>query len=146
MTAVAIAALCQNYQMAARHRRPRAGSEVAAGSGEGSDLSVPAGDRNDWRVSVYLRVPGAALQARRALSVYEVENELRQRVPVRVRPRTDGRDIVFLYTRTQEVAVAAQQVASDLLAQHGMPAQIVIERWQPAAGQWVLPDVLGPFA
>ena len=54
----------------------------------------------------------------------------------RVRLRTDGRDVVFLYTPAQDVAVAAQQAASDLLAEHDMPGQIVVERWHPIAQQW----------
>lgn len=138
---IVIAALCHNHRMAARHRRPRAASGVAAGTGESSDLSAPATDSNDWRVGVYLRVPGAAPRARRALSAYEVENELRQRVRGRVVLRTDGRDVVFVYTHTQDAALAARQAASDLLAELGMPAQIVIECWHPIAEQWEPPDV-----
>ena len=144
MIAVVIAALCNNYRMAGRHQRPRAVSTGTAGTGEISDLRAPATDGNDWRVSVYLRVPGAPPRAQRALSVYEVEKELRQRVRGRVVLRTDGRDVVFLYTDTQDVAVAAQQAASDLLAERGRPEQIVIECWHPIAEQWELPDVLVP--
>lgn len=106
-------------------------------TGDSSDLSVPATDRNDWRVSIYLHVPGAAPRAVRALSAYQVKDELGRRVVRgRVRLRTDGRDVVFLYTPAQDVAVAAQQAASDLLAEHRMPAQIVAERWHPVAQQW----------
>ena len=59
-------------------------------------------------------------------------------------PRTDGRDTVFLYTHVQHVTVAAEQAASDLFAEYGMPAQIVIERWHPIAEQWEPADVLLP--
>jgi hypothetical protein len=94
-------------------------------------------DGNDWRVSVYLRAPGAARRAVRALSAYQVQDELRRRVVRgRIQLRTDGRDIVILYASAQDVAVAAQQAASDLLAEHGMPAQIVVERWHAIAQQW----------
>jgi hypothetical protein len=92
-------------------------------------------------VGVYLRVPGAAPRAVRALSVYEVENELRPRVRGRVVLRTDGRHVVFLYTDTHDAAVAAQQAAGDLLAERGMPAQIVIECRHPIAEQWEPPGV-----
>lgn len=114
-------------------------------TGESGDLSAPVTDGNDWRVSVYLRVPGAARLAVRALSAYQVQDELRRRVVRgRVRLRTDGRDVVFLYTPAQEVAVAAQQAASDLLAEHGMCAQIVVERWHSIAEQWEPADAPSP--
>lgn len=100
-------------------------------------LGAPATDGNEWRVGVYLRVPGAAPRPVRALSAYQTEEELRRRVMRgRVRLGTDGRDVVFLYTPAQDVALAAQQAASDLLAEHGMPAQIVVECWHPIARQW----------
>ncbi len=114
-----------------------AGCSVAVVTGESSDAGAPATDGNDWRVSVYLRVPGAAPRPVRALSVNQVSEELGRRVVRgRVRLRTDGRDVVFLYTNAQDVAVAAHQAASDLLAEHGMAAQIVVERWHPVAQQW----------
>jgi hypothetical protein len=99
--------------------------------------NAPATDGNDWRISVYLNVPGAARRRIRPLSPYQVAKELRRRVPGRLVPRTDGRDTVFLYTHLQHVTVAA----TDLLAEYGMPAQIVIERWHPIAEQWEPADV-----
>ncbi len=105
-------------------------------TGESRDVNVPVTDGNDWRISVYLSVPGAAPRRIRPLSPYQVAKELRRRVPGRLVPRTDGRDTVFLYTHAQHVTVAAEQAASDLLAEYGMPAQIVIERWHPVAEQW----------
>jgi hypothetical protein len=104
---------------------------------ESGGLSAPATDENDWRVSVYLRVPGAVPRAGRALSPYQVRDELNRRVVRgRVRLRTDGRDVVYLYTNAQSVALSAQQAARDLLAEHGMLAEVVVERWHPVAEQW----------
>ena len=111
-------------------------------TGESSDLSAPATDSNDWRVSVYLRLPGAAPWTALALSASKVKDELNRRlVRARVRLATDGRDVVFLYTNAQDVALAAEQAASDLLAEHGMVlGQVVVERWHPSAEQWELAD------
>jgi hypothetical protein len=111
-------------------------------TGESSDQSASATDSNDWRVSVYLRLPGAAPRTALALSASQVKDELNRRVVRgRVRLATDGRDVVFLYTNAQDVAVAAQQAASDLLAEHGMLlGQVVVERWHPSAEQWELAD------
>jgi hypothetical protein len=108
---------------------------------ESSDLTAPATDDNDWRVSVHLRVPDAAPQAAQALSASQVENQLQQRMRGRVVIRTDGDDTVFLYTHVQDATAAAQQAVSDLLAEDGMPAQVVIERWHPSAEQWEPADV-----
>ena len=113
-------------------------------TGESRDVNVPVTDGTDWRISVYLSVPGAAPRRIRPLSAYQVAKELRRRVPGRLIPRTDGRDTVFLYTHAQQVTVAAEQAASDLLAEYGMPAQIVIERWHPIAEQWEPAEVSLP--
>jgi ferredoxin-NADP reductase len=54
--------------------------------------------------------------------------------------QTHDRDVVFVYTRTQDAAAAAQQAISDLLAERSIPAQVVVERWHPIAEQWELPE------
>jgi hypothetical protein len=48
---------------------------------------------------------------------------------------------VDVYTRSGDATVAAQQVVGDPLAEHGVPAQVVVERWHPIAEQWELPEV-----
>jgi hypothetical protein len=104
-------------------------------TGESRDVNVPVTDGNDWRISVYLSVPGAAPRRIRPLSPYQVARELRRRVPGPAHT-PDGRPRHrFLCTHAQHVTVAAEQAASDLLAEYGMPAHIVIERWHPIAEQ-----------
>jgi hypothetical protein len=106
---------------------------------ESSDFTAPATDRKDWRVCVYLNMPGVAPRAVRARSA-EVANVLRQRVRGRVVLRQDG-CAVDVYTRTPDAWVAAQRAVGDLLAEHGVPAHVVVERWHPIAQQWEMPEV-----
>lgn len=96
----------------------------------------------DWRVSVYLNVSGGApllvraKLAARALKTEQFRQELQRRVTRgAIRLRT-GHDLVFLYAREREVALAARQAALDLLAEHDMPAQVLAEHWNAVPSVW----------
>ena len=84
--------------MAGRHRHERDGNTGTVPTGESSAVTAPATDRNDWRVCVYLNMPGVAPRAVRARSA-KVAKVLRQRVRGRVVLRKDG-CAVDVYTRT----------------------------------------------
>jgi hypothetical protein len=101
-------------------------------------------DANDWRVTVRLPAAGQASKAVAHLSAHKVEDELHQRLGGRVAVGTGGGKEVFLYTRTQDAAVAARQSVADLLAVHGMQAEFTIERWHPVAEEWEAADARLP--
>lgn len=136
---IVVAALCDNHRIAARHARQPA-VRWAVAPGESSDFTALRRMALTGGSAFYLNVPGAAPLRRGALSAYEVENELRQRLHGRVVVQTHDRDVVFVYTRTQDAAAAAQQAVSDLLAERSIPAQVVVERWHLIAEQWELPE------
>ena len=125
--------------MAGRHRHERDGTTGAVPTAESSAVTARATDRDDWRVCVYVNMPGVAPRAVRARSA-EVANVLRQRVRGRVVLRKDG-CAVDVYTRSGDATVAAKRAVGDLLADHGVPAQVVVERWHPVAEQWEMPEV-----
>lgn len=100
-----------------------------------------ATDSNDWRVVVRLRQAGTAQRAVDALSSHQVEDEVHQRLGGRVAVGTDGAQLVYLYTHTQDAAAAGQQSVSDLLASHGMSADVSVDRWHPIEEEWEAADV-----
>ena len=98
-------------------------------------------DDNDWRVSVHLHQAGQAHQALAALSAHQVEDEVHKRLGGRAAVSTDGAHELFLYTHSQDAAGAAQQSVTDLLASHGMAADVTVDRWHPVAEEWEPADV-----
>jgi hypothetical protein len=101
-------------------------------------------DSNDWRVTVRLHAGGQTGQAVEHLSGHQVEGEVHQRLGGRVMVSTDGGNELFLYTHSQDAAVAAQQSTGDLLASHGMGADYTVERWHPVAEEWESADIALP--
>lgn len=101
-------------------------------------------DSNDWRVAVRLHQAGTAPQAVSALSAHQVEDEVHQRLGGRVAVGSDGGERVYLYTHSQDSAAAARQAASELLAGHGLTANISTDRWHPVEEEWEPADVALP--
>jgi hypothetical protein len=93
-------------------------------------------DSNDYRVTARLHQAGQAGKAAAALSSHQVEAEAHKRLGSRVMVGTDGGDELFLYTDTQDAAVAAQQSLTGLLGSHGMTADFTVERWHPVEEGW----------
>jgi len=110
-------------------------------TGENGVTGAAATDSNDWRVMVRLRQAGMARQAVAALSAHQVEDEVRERLGGRVALGSDDAQLVYLYTHTQDAAAAAQQAVTDLLAGHGMAADVSVDRWHPVEEEWEPADV-----
>jgi hypothetical protein len=51
---------------------------------------------------------------------------------------------IFLYAGTEAAARAADQIARDVLARHGMAAESAVHRWHPIEERWETPDVPMP--
>lgn len=98
-------------------------------------------DSNDWRVVVHLHQAGTAKQAVTALTAHQVEDEVHQRLGGRVALGSDDSELVFLYTHSQDAAAAAVQAVNDLLAGHGMTADLSTDRWHPVEEEWEPADV-----
>jgi hypothetical protein len=101
-------------------------------------------DGNDWRVTVRLRADGQTGRAVEHLSGHQVEGEVHQRLGGRVIVSTNGRNELYLYTHSQDGAVAAHHSVDDLLASHGMGADYLVERWHPIAEEWEAADIALP--
>jgi hypothetical protein len=97
---------------------------------------------DDWRVTFSVSQPQTD-QEQQSSSLRQVEEDIRGRV---------GRDIgvgageaqIFLYAGTEAAAGEAEQVARDVLAQHGIAAESAVHRWHPIEEQWESPDVPMP--
>ena len=101
-------------------------------------------DGNDWRVTVRLHAGGQAGKAAEHLSGHQVESQVHQRLGGRVIVGADGGNELYLYTHSQDGALAAQQSVGDLLASHGMGADYTLERWHPVAEEWEAADIALP--
>jgi len=110
-------------------------------TGESSLADGAVTDSNDWRVTVRLQDAGTAAHALTALSAHQVEDEVRQRLGGRVALGSDGTHQLFLYTHSQDAAVAAQTAVADLLASHHLAADFAVDRWHPVAEEWEPGDV-----
>jgi hypothetical protein len=93
-------------------------------------------DSNDWRVVVHLQEAGTASRAVTALTAHQVEDEVHQRLGGRVALGSDDRELVFLYTHSQDAAAAAAQAVTELLAGHGLTADLSTDRWHPVEEEW----------
>jgi hypothetical protein len=101
-------------------------------------------DDNDWRVTVRLAEGGQVSKAAEHLSAHQVEDEVHRQLGGKVMVGADGGRELFLYTRTYDAAVAAQQSVTDLLTGHGLSAAFAIERWHPIEEEWEPADVRLP--
>jgi hypothetical protein len=103
-----------------------------------------ATDSNDWRVTVRLRAGGRAAQAADRLASHKVERQVHVRLGGKVMVGTDGQDVLYLYTHTQQAADTAEQAVSKLLDSDGLQAEYTVERWHPVEEEWQPADVRLP--
>jgi hypothetical protein len=100
-------------------------------------------DSTDWRVTISLADQAHVEQARRSLSMQEVEQDVRQAL---------GRNIVigsgdaqiFLYAGTELAATEAERAARDTLGRLGIAAEFALHRWHPIEEEWESPDIAMP--
>jgi hypothetical protein len=100
-------------------------------------------DGDDWRVTISLPSQAQVGPAQQALSVHEVEEDVRRQL---------GRTIVvgagdaqiFLYAGTEIAATEAERVARDVLAHDDIQAEFALHRWHPIEEEWESPDVALP--
>jgi len=100
-------------------------------------------DSDDWRVTISLAGQPQVGQAERALSVHEVEEDVRRQLG-RAIVVGAGDSQVFLYAGTEIAAAEAERVARDVLAHHDIQAEFAVHRWHPIEEQWESPDVAMP--
>jgi hypothetical protein len=90
---------------------------------------------NDWRVTVTLHDPAHTERAVESLHEHEVEHDARRRLGHRVAVSVDGPRI-FLYAGTENAAREAEQVARELIKQHGLSADFALDQWHPIEEEW----------
>ena len=87
--------------------------------------------------------PARAGPAQQPDSPRQVEEDIRRQVGGGVAVGAgDGQ--IFLYAGTEAAARAADQIARDVLARHGMAAESAVHRWHPIEERWETPDVPMP--
>jgi hypothetical protein len=90
---------------------------------------------DEWRV----RLTGYAQQARgKPVSAAAVCGLLRGHIGAEVSVSA-GKAGIFLYAATADAAATAAGVAREMLAQHGLAADIAVERWDPSGHAWLPP-------
>jgi len=100
-------------------------------------------DGDDWRVTISLASQVQVGQAQQALSVHEVEEDVRRQLGRTIVVGAGGSQI-FLYAGTEIAATEAQRVARDVLAGHDIRAEFALHRWHPIEEEWESPDVAMP--
>lgn len=98
---------------------------------------------DDWRVTVSLHEEAHAGQALRSLHEHEAEDDLRRRLAHRVAVSADG-PRVYLYAGTENAAREADRVVREVLAQHGLEADLTLDRWHPIEEEWESADAALP--
>jgi hypothetical protein len=99
-------------------------------------------DSTDWRVTISL-TPADVEQARRSLSVQEVEQDVRGRLGRNIAVGS-GDSQIFLYAGTELAAAEAERTAREVLGGLGIAAQFAVHRWHPIEEEWESPDVAMP--
>ncbi len=98
---------------------------------------------DDWRVTVTLHDEAHVGRALRSLREHEVEDDVRRRLGRRVAVAADG-PRVFLYAGTEDAAREADQIVRQVLAQRGLGADFLLDRWHPVEQEWQDADVPMP--
>ena len=84
-------------------------------------------DSSDWRVTISLADGAHAELARRSFSEREVEEDVHLRLGRNIAVG-GGDSQIFLYAGTENAARQAEQVARDVLADHGIEAEFGLHR------------------
>jgi hypothetical protein len=100
-------------------------------------------DSSDWRVTISLADEAHAERVRRSFSEREVEDDVHLRLGGNIAVGA-GDSQIFLYAGTESAARQAEQVARDVLAEHGIEAEFALHRWHPIEEEWESPDVAMP--
>jgi hypothetical protein len=100
-------------------------------------------DSSDWRVTISLADEAHAERAHQAFSDQEVEDDVRLRLGRNIAVGA-GDSQIFLYAGTENAAREAEQVAREVLADHGIEAEFALHRWHPIEEEWESPDVAMP--
>jgi hypothetical protein len=91
---------------------------------------------DDFRIVVEFEDEGGGLHLGRLLGEREFAGEIREQLGNGVLVTRDGPH-VFLYTGTLAQAAAARRTVEEVLAEHGMEAQVSpVARWHPAEERW----------
>ena len=91
---------------------------------------------DDFRLEIEFEEERHGLHFGRLLGERDFADEVREQLGEGAVVTRDGQH-VFLYTATQEQAEAAEKVVREMLAEHGMQADVSpILRWHPVAEQW----------
>ncbi|MBV9383955.1 MAG: hypothetical protein JOY82_07290 [Streptosporangiaceae bacterium] len=86
----------------------------------------------DWRVTVQLYRGSRGLAS---LLRGRVAGEMRERLG-QLATVSAGDLALFAYAGTEAAASEAVQVALELTARHGVPADVRVHRWHPASAEW----------
>jgi hypothetical protein len=100
-------------------------------------------DGNDWRVTISLADPAHAGRLRQAITEHEVEHEVSRRLG-RTVAVSAGDLQVFLYAGSETAAREAERGAREVLAEHGIQAQLALHRWHPLEEEWEDADAAMP--
>src|SRR4051812_28232223 len=90
---------------------------------------------DDWRTTVELADEDHGSRFAGALRGRRMAREARAMVGDSVVVTHDGARL-FLYTDTAEGARAVEQVAHDLLEEHGLHGTVAVMRWHPLEERW----------
>ena len=98
---------------------------------------------NDWRVTISLADPAHPGRLQRAIGEHEVEQDVRRQLGRTIAVST-GDLQVFLYAGSEAAAREAGRVVREVLAEHGIEAQLALHRWHPLEEEWQDADAAMP--
>ena len=100
-------------------------------------------DSSDWRVTITLADEAHTERARQSFSEHQVEEDVHRSLGRNIAVGA-GDSQIFLYAGTENAAREAEQVAQDVLADHGIEAEFAVHRWHPIEEEWESPEVAMP--
>ena len=100
-------------------------------------------DNSDWRVTITLADPAHLERAKKAFSVRRVEADVRRKLGGNIALGSNDTQI-FLYAGSEIAVTEAANVAREVLADEGLPAQFDVHNWHPIEEEWERPDVMLP--
>ena len=90
---------------------------------------------DEWRVEVQLDDDEHGFGLSERLRSRELDDEARARLGDRVIVTRNGPE-VFLYSAGERGAREAERVVKELVAEHGLSAQVALTRWHPVEESW----------
>ncbi len=98
---------------------------------------------DDWRVTVTFHDQGDAGRTVQSLREQQVEDDVQRLLGHRVAVSADGPS-VFLYAGSENAAKEADRVVREVLAQRGLSADYILERWHHLEERWEDANVAMP--